>query len=225
MVDSQVACWTAQHGTLVREQRGLCTAGLALAERGAQQAMSHRRREEREFPRCYYSSDSSSDGEGTASYHSSDGSYHSSDDGSESDDLCSRPDCVKCRTAAELEEYWEHHPAYAKFDPTASRWDFNDDFFRVCVARVPLLLLDSVTATLQRRASETTPDSMCGPLSRAWMIALAQKFPDTLLREIRLANPTLLTPWLLKHFEEYKVCTYTYSLDVYCKSFPAPPSG
>jgi hypothetical protein len=159
------------------------------------------------------------------SYHSSDdreednlsSSSHGSDAGTGSEDCSGQEDCDNWPSNAEMERSHASEAAYApQVYHAVSRWNFRDGFFRVCVARVPLILLDSIAAVLQRRPGQNTPDSMCGSLPRAWMIALAQKFPDTPLSKIRLANPTLLPRWLLKSFPDYKVWIYSCIPVMYC---------
>lgn len=65
------------------------------------------------------------------------------------------------------------------------------------VARVPVILLHSTAALLRRNES----------LPRAWMLAIAEQFPDTSLEELRSKSPSLLPPWLLRNFTAIQVRT------------------
>lgn len=72
------------------------------------------------------------------------------------------------------------------------------ELLRVGIARVPLTLLQDTAALLRGHQS----------LPRAWMLVIAEKFPDTSLRTLRSADPSLLPPWLLRGFPICQVRSY-----------------
>ena len=75
-----------------------------------------------------------------------------------------------------------------------------DDSCRVGAARVPPALLQLVAAQLS--------GDVGGNLASAWMLAVAEQFPDTSLRELRSQDPSLLPPWILQGFAIYQVLDF-----------------
>lgn len=76
--------------------------------------------------------------------------------------------------------------------------------YKTGIARVPLVLLESIAAALR----VTAPGRQSDCLQRAWMRAIAQHFPDTPLGQLRAADRSLLPPWIMKgiiNFETFKV--------------------
>lgn len=69
--------------------------------------------------------------------------------------------------------------------------------FTVGIARVPFVLLQCAADMLRNQT-----------LPKAWMLALADKFPDISLRDLRSLCPSLLPPWLLQRFTIYDVWIY-----------------
>jgi hypothetical protein len=69
--------------------------------------------------------------------------------------------------------------------------------FTFGIVRVPKVLLQSTTALLLCPRPEDRP-IMCESLQRAWMGAVALKFPDTPLAVLRSRDPCLVPAWLLE---------------------------
>lgn len=97
----------------------------------------------------------------------------------------------------DADDFANNYFAYDVYDDYDDTYEAEDEFM-VGVARVPLVLLQSIAATLQN----------CFGLPRAWMLAIAERFPDTSLGNLRSRDPSLLPFWLLRRFETYKVRAY-----------------
>jgi hypothetical protein len=113
--------------------------------------------------------------------------------------------------------FWDVHP----YDHPYDYWGYEEywsegddellgnDFFRVGIARVPLTIMADIAAVLEGSQVSRQQGTMAGKLPRAWMCALAQKFPDTSVDEVRSRYPCLVPQWLLQEFESFQVWTYT----------------
>jgi hypothetical protein len=119
------------------------------------------------------------------------------------------------------DDFANYYPQYDDYDSTDD-YDMYDDIdgygygswdedgvlsghLLVGVARIPLTLLQSLSNSLQVCHAGHPTESLCGCLPRAWMRALAHKFPDTSLSELRSTCPSLLPSCLLNGFPGYPV--------------------
>ncbi len=75
--------------------------------------------------------------------------------------------------------------------------------FKVGIARVPLILLQTVAAVLREGRSQRDRQL----LPRAWMRAIAHNFPDTPLGKLRAIDASLLPAWLIEGWQSYHVRT------------------
>jgi hypothetical protein len=96
----------------------------------------------------------------------------------------------------------------------------DENFLYLGVARVPLVLLPSTAAVLQRNTLGLKRQY----LPRAWMRAIAETFPRTTLARLRASNPCLLPAWLLQQgFETFQVQIYRRTSVVWLLSICVPP--
>lgn len=79
-----------------------------------------------------------------------------------------------------------------------------DQKFRVGIARVPIVLLES-TADALRGATQGCKSEN---LQHAWMRAVAHNFPETPLNKLRATDPSLLPPWLIYELNSFKVLAH-----------------
>jgi hypothetical protein len=102
---------------------------------------------------------------------------------------------------------------YEDFDPFEYWSDDEDrtsaiDPVWVGIARIPLILLQETAAALKGCQASHRTGNMRQNLPRAWMRALAEKFPETSLSKVRSTYPCLLPHWLAQEFENCQVWTY-----------------
>jgi hypothetical protein len=103
-------------------------------------------------------------------------------------------------------EDWDAHPyAYGSEDEDGTS-AMNPVW--IGIARIPLILLAGTAAGLKGCQAPRRTGNSGRKLPRAWMCALAQKFPDTSLGKLRSRYPCLLPNWLLQELESCQVWIY-----------------